>query len=408
MPFMDVITAGLWLCKLRYWKQDIPGRDIGLITDLQLCTKIYNVRRHTPCILERRHRGDCRKGVCTDGFPLLWLLTVFQGWQTTDPRDKVYGLLGLLYDDVSKQFNVSYAAPTVDVFTTAAMLTLQEADGDITDMLYSTRIHGARSIAWHVENRWPTWVPQWHLPRSHMTAALPYRAFAAGSAAADTDLAPLMNAGHVSDSVLMLPGFAIDEVAELSRPMAAHAVWRDGNLQSGLPDFPMSEVLLIGSDGLEQDAKYQLLDQADDCHNRPSGESVPQSLALTLIASMSLPPVRAIDLSTLEGPLARKLHFPGSDENMEHSANHDQARAPYAEILRLRANCRRFITTTGGRMGLAPIDSERGDIVAVFVGVTIPCILRPIGNNHWAIVGCAYVHGIMQVSSTFSGVRTSC
>lgn len=62
---------------------------------------------------------------------------------------------------------------------------------------------------------------------------------------------------------------------------------------------------------------------------------------------------------------------------------------------------RRFITTTKGRVGLAPADCKEGDVICVFLGSGVPYVLRPnvVGageSSTFSFVGDCYLHGIMN------------
>jgi hypothetical protein len=57
-----------------------------------------------------------------------------------------------------------------------------------------------------------------------------------------------------------------------------------------------------------------------------------------------------------------------------------------------------FISKEKGWLGLAPMNAEVGDRIALLEGGNVPYILRPklFGENEWEIIGDAYVHGIMD------------
>lgn len=61
----------------------------------------------------------------------------------------------------------------------------------------------------------------------------------------------------------------------------------------------------------------------------------------------------------------------------------------------VKANGRRFFITQNNYVGLAPAESRVGDEVFVLLGVSVPFILRP-EDNHYLVVGEAYVHGLMH------------
>ncbi len=57
--------------------------------------------------------------------------------------------------------------------------------------------------------------------------------------------------------------------------------------------------------------------------------------------------------------------------------------------------------TDKGQLGLFPTSTQKGDIVAIFLGGCVPFIIRPIGNptmesyTRNQLVGPCYVQGIM-------------
>ncbi|ROW07156.1 hypothetical protein VPNG_07321 [Cytospora leucostoma] len=57
---------------------------------------------------------------------------------------------------------------------------------------------------------------------------------------------------------------------------------------------------------------------------------------------------------------------------------------------------RRLITTEGGYLGTAPIETESGDTVALLFGSSVPVILRRSGGDGaYLLVGSANIHGVM-------------
>ncbi|KAK3642780.1 Folylpolyglutamate synthetase [Elasticomyces elasticus] len=56
---------------------------------------------------------------------------------------------------------------------------------------------------------------------------------------------------------------------------------------------------------------------------------------------------------------------------------------------------RRCFVTQQGRLGLGPRDMQSGDVVAMLSGAGYPCILRPLDDGQYQLVGAAYVDGVM-------------
>ena len=64
-----------------------------------------------------------------------------------------------------------------------------------------------------------------------------------------------------------------------------------------------------------------------------------------------------------------------------------------------RRSCsgQRVFLTTGHQLGLGPIATEAGDIVAILWGCIVPVILRPLKlRGECLVVGPAYVCGMME------------
>ncbi|CEJ91332.1 hypothetical protein VHEMI07051 [[Torrubiella] hemipterigena] len=72
----------------------------------------------------------------------------------------------------------------------------------------------------------------------------------------------------------------------------------------------------------------------------------------------------------------------------------------YSNCVVSRCAKRTFITTVNGRFGLAPQKAEKGDLVCIFYGGEVPCILRNqqagFKETLKSFIGEAYIHGIMQ------------
>lgn len=51
--------------------------------------------------------------------------------------------------------------------------------------------------------------------------------------------------------------------------------------------------------------------------------------------------------------------------------------------------------TSNNRMGLVPEETRKYDLVVIFLGCSIPVVLRPV-RNCYKLIGEAYIHGIME------------
>lgn len=58
--------------------------------------------------------------------------------------------------------------------------------------------------------------------------------------------------------------------------------------------------------------------------------------------------------------------------------------------------------------GTIPDEAEEGDLIAIFFGLGIPFVLRPLAGDTYKLVGPCYVHGIMDGEGLRSGDEGSC
>jgi len=89
---------------------------------------------------------------------------------------------------------------------------------------------------------------------------------------------------------------------------------------------------------------------------------------------------------------AVRNHFRhGEDENVASQAQ------PYLETI-LRWVKKRPFRTHGGHVGLAPAETEPGDLVVIFPGFSAPYVLRRAGTapRTYEMVGECYVCGVMD------------
>jgi hypothetical protein len=54
------------------------------------------------------------------------------------------------------------------------------------------------------------------------------------------------------------------------------------------------------------------------------------------------------------------------------------------------------MVTISGHFGLAPIASQRGDVVFLLLGCDVPLVLRAIERNKYYVIGGCYLHGFLE------------
>jgi hypothetical protein len=60
------------------------------------------------------------------------------------------------------------------------------------------------------------------------------------------------------------------------------------------------------------------------------------------------------------------------------------------------AGCRSLLVTESGKLGLGPLSTQSGDVVAFIRNTIVPFILRKAQAGRYTVVGEAYIHGFMH------------
>ncbi|RMZ72142.1 heterokaryon incompatibility [Pyrenophora seminiperda CCB06] len=146
---------------------------VWVIQEVALAQKVVMVTGEATCQMDAslmsRIRGRARAyGLQVPG-PLSWdplvsaptrdlltLLYMTRGCRSKDPRDKVYGLLGLVGERLQNLIAIDYSQSVEEVLTrTAAAIIICQEDLEI--LAYASSSLGSR----HAANRLPTWAPDW-------------------------------------------------------------------------------------------------------------------------------------------------------------------------------------------------------------------------------------------------------
>jgi hypothetical protein len=126
------------------WTGDTISKILDLCSELDL--KPPSVLRWTPSSRPEEEND------------ILAVLCKSRNCSASDPRDKVYALLGLTNLSFSTQFPVDYSLTHVEVFTKLAIYCVEEL-GRFDILKHCQHVSGGR--AWQNIRRIPTWVPQW-------------------------------------------------------------------------------------------------------------------------------------------------------------------------------------------------------------------------------------------------------
>lgn len=306
---------------------------------------------------------------------LLGNLELFRNRKAMDPRDLVYGLLGL-QDDQSRgcRLEPDYNKTTSEVYVDVVRTAINDYDG--LGFLSSVQ----HEDSFRQLTGFPSWAPYW--PRTRCVSFLDRGSWCAGGQQAIRVSFPsqtnMLAEGIVYEKICFVGGI---HPAELDAYGSPHPfpdlileLWR--NLVSLNPQVEtfrdrlekLGRTLTAGYTG-SGDAVYQL-----DEH--PRSNFYADYLAfIQHIHKHTGHKIQTPDLPCLET-------FEGVWER-------------YAGAVDYACRGRRLFRTTNGSLGLGPACTSIGDVVSVLQGGKVPYVLRPDGDSYHFLGEC-YIDNIMR------------
>ncbi|CAN9470933.1 unnamed protein product [Alternaria alternata] len=320
------------------------------------------------------------------------LLTILESTryaQATEPKDKIYGVLGIADSTVVPD----YKGSTREVYHNACLTEIP------------LRIYELLSCVDHEEPLRPSWVPDWSAPR--VTKALGYLTkswalYCAGGrpvtgaqlpkVVLSDDKREITLCGKVVDTIAIIGNVSNDPFLDITNPPLSNS-----NLRS------YAELVM----GAGRTQTYLLL-----------GTSTYEAFLHTLLAGRDGTGVLAPSADhsevfglILDATTGKSLSLPGQTMSIRRQKGYFnldslKTRKP-AKILEdlntaLRAalEMRRFAVTEKGYFALVPRGVQVGDKVAVFDRACVPFVMRQMqvegDGKKFELLGEAYVHGIMK------------
>ena len=316
------------------------------------------------------------------GLSLHAALRLFYDRRATDPRDKVYGLLGLLAPG-RRLVDADYARPAAGAYEETALRIVKDS-GDLAVLTDIDEYAGEVPTT-------ASWAPDWTTGGAAFGLEL-YDLFgAAGSLRAD--------ARQCSEHTLKMSGLIFDTVTD---------VVEDSADESEL--FPASTLL----------KSWEALAEPPSEGPSPyaSGPERKDAFWKTVLMGASADRsrrVRADDHARYEkwrAWLEQYRNAPNREAFLE-AGSRDKHVRDHNDMLSFYLNTRWFFQTEDGYFGLGPIDMAAGDVVCVLAGGKVPFVLRAIDETCEAcksdqlcyqLKGFAYVHGVMD-GETVRGIE---
>ncbi|RYP51281.1 hypothetical protein DL768_003378 [Monosporascus sp. mg162] len=315
----------------------------------------------------------------------------------SEPRDRVFALASIMNDEERGVLG-SYQLSVSEIYMRFARYQVNRGK------VFVVLAHAGLSVR-RVRAAMPSWVPDWtaqrvgdevpHRPLSELRP-VPYSASGPGNNQITGEI-------KLEDDLmeLRLKGYIIDTIMEPLPYPNAHG--EGGNRHVNLLNFNNRIQQLVSQSSSLCSTQYHDLDDAlirtlliDDLYT--GGNAIDWSSPITNPAT-----VYKQALETIRG---RNSILP----DIDHGAAITNSSVETC-ITQMVTACqpKAFALTKKGYMGLVPQGTAEGDVVVIFVGATVPHILRKTREGDgFLLVGETYVHGIMYGEAVRDGMLRSC
>jgi hypothetical protein len=309
------------------------------------------------------------------------VLGATSNFSSTDPRDRIFAMLGLISGPDSDGLRPDYTLSKEEIYTDIAIRSIR-TDGAFSILSFGG---GLANASLNI----PSWVPSW-IPDPEVKLIPSYY-----NTAADTQ--PETSVSN-DLKVLTLSGFEIDTIQYVGQEPIRNQITVTG--VGVLED-------LIHQAHLELDFFKECAEIASVSNPYPTGEEFEQAYMRLLIGNLNI--FDGLD-STVYGSLNdgyqswryTQEHFEdimaeqSNEQDMQTPAHVSRARQLYNRAIDSVASGKRFVRTEKRYLGWANASSQIGDIICIFLGADAPYVLRPDGEDFYKLVGECYIHGIMD------------
>jgi hypothetical protein len=327
--------------------------------------------------------------------PLIYLLEGNRSSQATDPRDHIYGLLGISKESDEPALTPDYGEELCDLYVrTAKHFALHHAY--VPALLHNAGIRTAGQDL-------PSWVPRWDRPFSPVitTDTLSDGRSAVFRASGQTDCVARLDDHGL---ILKVRGVTFDEISLVGVPPAA---WLSLSVDESTDSYIHEAISMLRDHGsayptgeMVSQVVWRLLlcDKVPGSHLR-APERLSRSVeAMILLCAQDTAAKRNYQVyeSVVEEWMARWLESGGLQ------ADEAGLREMVIEAIKVFRGismhlyrARRSMTHKGYICQVPP-EVQQGDVIAIFHGCDVPFVLRPSTRNCYQLIGNCYVHGIMD------------
>lgn len=359
-------------------------------------------------------------------YNLLELAHMFRSRQATDPRDKLYGLLGIVSSRLDRGLMPEYSKPCHIIYMELFKRHLAlHRDLFILSFAEYRGKYNKKLPTWCCD--WtvgelkpiPFWTNNWDVAVNSLKRTMQQKGSTIYNAAGNTKM---QLAYHPDPRILGVRGFVIDRVDKVGRAWSKRAILLHEDMEHCLTvsaiqhhnaklrdarsysiaflldlQFPRIRLALMNA---QQRFLAYVLDEtpeaiikdwenlANECTGYPAHLGRDLTFKDTMTAGL-YPYINGQFLKDVLKALGEcETTFQVTDGS--------------AQVLKIQryletqwAYSRRFITSRNGKMGLAPMPTRPGDLVCILFGAAVPFILRAKNNEHYEVIGQTYIQGYM-------------
>ena len=322
----------------------------------------------------------CQRFQKLECLALSWSLHHLRFLQASNPRDKIYGVLGLTQ---GLQLDVDYSL--------SVEATYERTTRSIISDSRSLEVLGQATLS-QKKLKLPSWVPDWSYHNEYATG--PTLGADVGQlqhlySASNGKQASLTYDG--ANGMIILQGVHFDSVSHTTSPIPSLVETTVGPSTEDFRSFYL-EVL----------NHYQEISIADAaiCLTGEGAEDLPDHMWRRLL----------LDITVDDDPKVFRRTTPKDHErhsNLMKTISGSDFMKPhtFAYLLSIQSNYsnRRIFSTSNHRIGVGPRETREGDLVCILEGGPLPFILREGKHatdsyhpTQHTLVGVTYVHGVMD------------
>jgi len=310
------------------------------------------------------------------------LLPYLRKCKSTDPRDKIFGVLGVASE--AGKLKADYAKSVAEVYAQATQAIIRES-GSLCILSHMDQDYRAMKL--------PSWVPDWSIPlQPSREARLQEIEEAKHSASGDLKAEIFKNEDPLK---LSLQGLLVDEVETIihgeledqMHPQVMRILIRSGSkitagefksLFDSVSWFLQQVAQVRGLNGIYR-STWEPIELAYIC--TVSAGHIAQGYKYTEDESEKMLP----EYTSIRQPMEIEDMYFQADETIQRLMGEASIQTQEKRVVRTRT----------GYLALVPRAVQKGDKIVVLKGGPVPFLLRPKGEE-FSLLGDCYVHGVMN------------